>query len=375
MASTHSVADFIAKVADLPPPCDSQIWGAGCVIDAVQRARIFEDSKTFVDLKLNFSEEEIVENYSKLPMNKTREQLKDFVTENFSLEEDCEFEEWDPVDWQAQPKFLNGLSDKALIHVGLEVNKLWKLLSRKCSTQLKDHPGLFSKIYLPHGFIMPGGRFKEIYYWDTYWIIRGLLISEMFETVKGILENFFEQLDTFGHIPNGTRKYYSRRSQPPFLTSMMSKYVEVTDDMDFLRKNMPALEKELKFFEENRCTLYKHDEKDFQVFFYGADCSGPRPESYFEDVECAEALFKTNKEKEEFYLHMKAAAESGWDFSSRWFIDEKGGNVGELTNAKTCYIAPVDLNSLMYKNYVIMAQFCILLDEPEERVQSFLAKV
>lgn len=59
---------------------------------------------------------------------------------------------------------------------------------------------------------------------------------------------------------------------------------------------------------------------------------------------------------------MKAAAESGWDFSTRWFIDKKGGNTGGLANAKTYYILPVDLNALMFKNYQTMANFNKLLN-------------
>jgi len=372
----RSIEEFIDSVVSRGrPPCDSDIWGAGTVIDTVQRARIFTDSKTFVDLKLLKTEEEICENFQALPSPPSKADLKAFVIKHFSLDEGSEFQEWDPEDWVELPAFLGTISKEALIHVGLEVNKLWKLLSSKCSQDLRDNPGLYSKIYLSHGFVMPGGRFKEIYYWDTYWIVRGLLISQMNTTVKGILLNFIEQLDAYGHIPNGTRKYYTRRTQPPFLISMISKYIEATDDIDFLRDHLDAMDRELAFYEKHRCLDYKHGDKEFKVFFYGADCTGPRPESYAEDVEEAEELFQTEREKEEFYLHMKAAAESGWDFSSRWFIDENGGNASKLTNAKTCYIAPVDLNALMYKNYILMAQFCTLCKLSNEKVQAFMSKV
>ena len=264
-----------------------------------------------------------------------------------------------------KPDYMDHLKEKALVYVGLEVNKLWNVLSQKCSQELKDNPDKFSKIYLPHGFIMPGGRFREIYYWDTYWIIRGLLISKMHKTVKGMLENFCHQISAYGHIPNGTRKYYISRSQQPYLVSMVSKYYECTGDHECLKKMLPFLYSELEFFERNRAVEYKLKGKTFTVFHFSADCRGPRPESYIEDVEIAEELFKTEEDKEKFYLHMKAAAESGWDFSSRWFINKDGENTGTLADAKTCYIVPVDLNALMYKNYVHMAEFCALLGDAE----------
>ncbi len=353
---------------DVPnqPPCDSEIWGGGRLLDTIQRARLFPDSKTFVDLKLKHPDTTVSENFKSIPAPQSKRELKKFIVENFSLEHEQEFDSWKPRDWVENPAFLNGVKDKALLHVGYEVNKLWKLLSRKCSEDLKENPNRYSKVYLPHGFVMPGGRFREIYYWDTYWIIRGLLISEMYESVRGILENFIFQINEFGFIPNGTRKYYRRRSQPPFFTSMMSKYIEATNDMPFLKTHIDFMEKELKFFEERRSLKYTHNQKEYTVFRYFADCVGPRPESYAEDIEAAEKLFDNDKDREEFYLHMKAAAESGWDFSSRWFIDAKKGNADQLSNAKTCYIIPVDLNALMYKNYKLMEEFHSQLGNEEK---------
>lgn len=58
--------------------------------------------------------------------------------------------------------------------------------------EVQDHPELYSIIYVPHPVIVPGGRFREFYYWDSYWIVKGLLLSEMYNTVKGkIFYNFF----------------------------------------------------------------------------------------------------------------------------------------------------------------------------------------
>ena len=194
------------------------------------------------------------------------------------------------------------------------------------------------------------------YYWDTYWIIRGLLHCNMVETAKGILQNFFHQVEMFGFVPNGTRVYYQRRSQPPYLISMVNQYKKKTEDWELVEKALPILEKEMVFFEKHRSMAYIYQDKEYQVFRYGTDCKGPRPESYMEDFELAEN-FETEEEKEEFYLHIKAGAESGWDFSSRWFINKDGSNRGTLLDAKTNYIIPVDLNSLMYRNYSLLADF------------------
>jgi alpha,alpha-trehalase len=71
---------------------------------------------------------------------------------------------------------------------------------------------------VPNPFVIAGGRFKEFYYWDSYWIIRGLLVCEMFQTARGMIENFLSIIDRYGLIPNGGRIYYLARSQPPLLS-------------------------------------------------------------------------------------------------------------------------------------------------------------
>lgn len=88
-------------------------------------------------------------------------------------------------------------------------------------------------------------RFREFYYWDSYWIVRGLLISEMHSTVKGMLHNFLDMVDIYGMVPNGGRIYYERRSQPPLLIAMVDAYVTATDDVQFLRDHIHLLQKEL----------------------------------------------------------------------------------------------------------------------------------
>ena len=66
----------------------------------------------------------------------------------------------------------------------------------------------YSLIHVPNPFIVPGGRFRENYYWDSYWIVKGLLVSGMTETVRGMIRNFAHMVETYGFVPNGSRIYY-----------------------------------------------------------------------------------------------------------------------------------------------------------------------
>lgn len=91
-----------------------------------------------------------------------------------------------------------------------------------------------------------------------------------------MLENFLQMIDLYGLIPNGGRIYYEKRSQPPMLVPMVDRYVTVTGDVDFLRGRMHLLEKEYKFWMENRTVKVNgHTLARFNV-----ETDGPRPESY-----------------------------------------------------------------------------------------------
>lgn len=81
-----------------------------------------------------------------------------------------------------------------------------------------DPPGL---LYLENRYVVPGGRFNEMYGWDSYFIIRGLVRDGRIELAKGMVENFFFEIEHYGGVLNANRTYYLTRSQPPFLTSMI----------------------------------------------------------------------------------------------------------------------------------------------------------
>lgn len=214
------------------------------------------------------------------------------------------------------------------------------------------NPEHYSIIHVEHPIIIPGGRFREFYYWDSYWIIRGLLFSEMYDTARGMLLNFLSIIDRYGFIPNGGRIYYSKRSQPPLLPAMIKAYVEVTGDDKFAIDSIKTLEHEFQFWMNNH-TL---EIKGHFLATYGDKSSGPRPESYREDITTS-SIFENEEQRQEHYAELKAAAESGMDFSSRWFINANGTNEGSLKDIKTRSIIPVELNAILFWNANIIAEF------------------
>ncbi|KAJ8983512.1 hypothetical protein NQ317_012003 [Molorchus minor] len=353
---------------DSPPTCFSDIYCHGPLLDTIQMAKIYEDSKTFVDMKMKYSPNETMKLFNNFMKNFTekkpsRTEVEGFVNEYFEPAGQ-EFEEWNPDDWTAHPQFVNSIKDVQFKEWGLKLNSIWKILGRKMKEDVKQHQDLYSIIWVPNPVIVPGGRFREFYYWDSYWIVQGLLLSEMHETVKGILENFLYIIDEYGHIPNGGRVYYLARSQPPLLIPMVKLYYDYTNNKDFLAEKLPIMEKEFDYWMTNHSKTVTVDGVDYTLAVYGDNSKGPRPESYSEDVEGA-SMFHEHSKKEAFYSELKAAAESGWDFSSRWFITN-ATNKGNLTNIKARSIVPVDLNAFIYWNAKLLVEFNTLLGNPQK---------
>lgn len=194
----------------------------------VQMARIFPDSKTFVDMKLKFDRTEIESKFQTLLIrnpNPGKQDLENFVHENFTL--DNQMEDHIPEDWKPEPKILKKIQDLNYAMFAHDLNSRWKILCRKIKKEVELEQDKYSLLYLPYPVIIPGGRFREVYYWDTFWIIRGLIQCEMFETVKGLLLNFVHLIAKFGMIPNGGRSYYVNRSQPPLFIQMVKQYEQV----------------------------------------------------------------------------------------------------------------------------------------------------
>lgn len=337
------------------------------VLHYVQRARLFNDSKLFVDMKLKYSPEETENRFDDL-LKKTKdspkkEDMEKFLKDNF-YPPGTEFEPWTPGDWKPQPNFIHNIYDQPLRKWALNVNEIWKSLGRKVSTDVRDYASQYSQIYVPKPFVIPGGRFTELYYWDSYWIVEGLLLSEMQSTAKGMIENFLYLVNKFGYVPNGTRKYYLGRSQPPFLIPMMDLYWKMTKDIKFLKESITTLEKEFKFWQENRSVSVTKDDRVYKLFLYRVNTTYPRPESFYEDEMLADGV--TDHEKLRIYSGLKSAAESGWDFSSRWFLAD-GKRSKKLIDVHTMSIAPVCLNSIMGLNAQLLSEFHEALGNPVQR--------
>ncbi|KAI9556421.1 hypothetical protein GHT06_016209 [Daphnia sinensis] len=356
----------LTQVVPLPPPCPSPIYCHGPLLHTVQMAKIYHDSKTFVDKKLRFDPDLVAANFSQLmdlTHNKpSQNDLIIFISQHFESE-GSEFQPWDPSDWLDDPSFLKKISNQQLRNWGKELHGAWKFLGRQIKDDVRDHPELYSMIYVPNPFIIPGGRFREIYYWDSYWIVQGLLLSQMNHTVRGMLENFLQMVDVYGLVPNGGRIYYQQRSQPPMLIPMVDRYINATGDVDFLNGRLHLLEKEFQFWLTNRTVSVK----GHTLARFNSETDGPRPESYMEDFHSSAHM--SESDRQEFYVNMKSGAESGWDFSSRWFIAEGGHNEGNLSHISTRDIIPVDLNAFVCMNARILSEmFRKVGDEDKARL-------
>lgn len=348
------------------PACDSNIYCAGPLLHAVQTSGLFKDSKTFVDMSLKASQDKILSEFSKLQQQYTdvipKDTLAEFVNTYFSGPGD-EFLPWTPSDLPRIPSFLEGVKDPRLYDFGWDLCNIWKDLGRKIKSDLLNQTDRYSLLYLPNPFIVPGGRFRETYYWDTYWVIKGLLLCQMNQTARGMLENFSYMIETVGHIPNGGRVYYLRRSQPPLFIPMAFEYYNRTGDKDFVKNNLASMEKEYRFWVENRSVSIRKGNTTRILSRYAVDMAAPRPEAYREDTSTADGL--SLEDRLELYSNLVSACESGWDFSSRWYSDPSGTSDTcrtdhGLKRTKTKDVIPVDLNSILCWNERILADFFAL---------------
>lgn len=157
---------------------------------------------------------------------------------------------------------------------------------------------------------------------------------------------------------------------------MIKSYVDVTHNYDFAVAAVRLLEKEFNYFMTTKMVTVK----GHKLARYIDGSSGPRPESYREDVEIGKS-FENEEERENFYAECKAAGESGMDFSSRWFISENGTNIGTLKDLKTRSIIPVEFNAFLYKSAKIIAEIYgyanneIKKQEFEDKAQEFYVAI
>ena len=331
----------------------------GPLLHYVQMTQLFNDSKYFVDMTMKTSPSAIESKFEELlslSNNNTikKDEFLSFIDKYF-YKPNTFITSWVPPDWNPQPSYINNIYDKKVREWMYDLNRRWKLLGRKVNHQfLKLNGDRSTLLPVPNPFIVPGGRFREFYYWDSYWIIEGLLVSEMFQTAKGMIDNFLMLVHEYGYVPNGGRKYYLGRSQPPFLIPMVDLYVKATSDFKYLQSSVDILEREFQFWISERSVNVLIDGIEYRVFHYYVEAKIPRPESYREDEILVQSLNET--ERIGVFSEIQSATESGWDFSSRWLF--KDGSVSKsLKDIITSSIIPVCLNSLMSYNAKILSEF------------------
>ncbi len=198
-----------------------------------------------------------------------------------------------------------------------------------------------SRLPLPHPYVVVGGRFQEVYYWDSYFTQLGLLKTGQFGLVRGMLDNFAYVIGLIGHIPNGCRSYFLTRSQPPFFAAMVRDYGVATGDLAAAyAAYLPAMEAEHRYFTTTAHTVEG-------LARYWDEASGPRVEMYGHDL----AWVDFAVDHPDYFRNLRAACESGWDFSSRWLTDPM-----DIGTIRTTELWAVDLNCLLLQHEEILAE-------------------
>jgi alpha,alpha-trehalase len=160
-----------------------------------------------------------------------------------------------PIDYEIPDQARADIS-----RCGVRIEKLPKVITHPGDLK-PGEVGSHGLLYLPYPYVVPGGRFNEMYGWDSYFIIRGLLRDGESKLARDMIENFFFEIDHYGSILNANRTYYFTRSQPPFLTSMIlafyeSEKMQGREDRQWLGK------------------AYTYAEKDYDLWTHGVHLAG-----------------------------------------------------------------------------------------------------
>lgn len=288
---------------------------------------VLKDGKAISDAVPNRQPADILADYRK-QKNQSGFDIKVFFQENFT------------VTAANTATFESDLSRPVKQHIEV----LWDVLKRVADEPIHGS----SRIPLTHSYIVPGGRFNEIYYWDSYFTMLGLQVSGRIGIIENMIDNFSWMIDNLGFIPNGNRTYFLGRSQPPFYALMIDLLAQEKGN-EIYSKYLPFLEKEYAFWMNGQITLTVENptiehtvlvKNEAVLNRYFDRYPEPRAEMYATDID---DLKKSNREAKSFFGDIRAACESGWDFSARWFADPT-----DLGTIRTSKILPVDLNCLLY---------------------------
>lgn len=310
----------------------------------VQTKRVFPDGKTFTDLIPRGRRSQIKREYL-LARGDPNFDLREFVNRHFYI--------YNPH------KSTYHTNPKNSIHQ--HIDELWEVLERR------NRRNRGSLVAVPYKYIVPGGRFNEQFYWDSYFIMLGLAKYKKWSLIDGMMKNYTYMLRKIGFIPTANRTYFLSRSQPPFFSHMVELAAEHHGRTVALAQYLPYMLIEYRFWMKGRRRLGRDNNQAFLRVAQLANGSlmnryydnkrTPRPESLREDTVTAAGVSESDADRT--YLHLRAGAESGWDFSSRWFIDPN-----RIETVQTVDIIPVDLNSLLYHLEATISEAYRLLRQP-----------
>lgn len=319
----------------------------GELFQQVQHRRVFSDGKTFADLVPRKRAQVIMRDYHRRRQD-PRFNVEQFVKHNFY--------EFAPHKHQ-QHTLSTGRSARQ------HVRELWPQLVRR------NRKARGSLLALPYPYVVPGGRFSEQFYWDTYFIMLGLAADGYWDMIEGMVKNYAYMLSKYGYIPTANRSYFLSRSQPPFFSHMLRLLATERGRATTYFTYLPHMLTEYRFWMRGRQAVVDTDGLAARHRIMKLPCgltlnryydseSTPRPESQREDIATAQSV-QSKQERAKLFLDLRAGAESGWDFSSRWLRDEQ-----ELSSIHTTDIVPVDLNCLLYDLECLIADTYTMLRQP-----------
>ncbi|KAI3331894.1 glycoside hydrolase family 37 protein [Xylariaceae sp. AK1471] len=357
-------------------PCDSPVYCHGEILKQIELAQPFADSKTFVDMPTKLPLDQVMAAFDKLakPLSNNTE-LNEFLSTYFS-EAGSELEAVAADQLHTDPAFLDKINDSVIKQFTEKVIGIWPDLTRQYVGHDKCDGCVNSYIPVNRTFVVAGGRFREPYYWDSFWILEGLLRTggAFTQISRNIIENFLDFVEQFGFVPNGARIYYLNRSQPPLLTQMVKTYVDYTNDTSILDRALPLLIKEHSFWLTNRTIQFTSNGSPYSLAHYAVQNTEPRPESYLEDWATAnnhsyyansgiiypETKPLNESEKATLYGNLASGAELGLDYGTR-IIANPSDAVNDvyfpLRSLNTVNIVGVDLNSILYANEIAIAGY------------------
>ena len=299
----------------------------GALFDSIIINSVFDDSTTFLNCVPKTTTDSILMAYEAVKKNPDFN-LQSFVNQYFTIPNN-------PVS-----NYQNNPSKSLEQHI----NSLWSILNRKADTS-----DLGTSLLLPKPYSVAQGEATDVGYQEAYFTMLGLQATGQNKLIENMVDNFATLINTEGYVPKRNRTYYLTRTEQPFFSCMVQLLATTQNSDKIYVKYLPQLEKEYNFWmngkpeEVERETSWKNRIVciDRNVLNrYRGEKDLPRPEFYLKDKEWAK---KSGQDIKRFYQQLRACSETGWDFSSRWFSNEK-----DFFNINTTDILPVDLNSLLY---------------------------